>query len=197
MPLWLLLLVHSIIACSSLIDVTMLIPKIKTDIIYATNRNFTKKVIYTQPKCYLLKEVAGQLAKVQKELNEIGLGVLIWDAYRSLPVQKRLWDVCPDERYVGNPKKGGRHTRGTTVDLTIIRLADGKLLEMPTGFDDFTEKAACDSKDCSAEAKKNRLLLRVLMEKHGFSGIESEWWHFDYKGWQQYPVLSVEFDELA
>lgn len=181
---------------SKLVDVTSYIPSIKTDIIYATDRNFTGTPIYKAAKCFLLKEVADSLAEVQKKLHEKGLGLLVWDAYRPLPAQQRLWDVCPDPRYVSPPDKGGKHTRGTTVDLTIITLADGKPLEMPTGFDDLSPKARYDYPDVSAEAKKNRALLREIMEQHNFKVIINEWWHFDYIGWQDYPVLNVDFDKL-
>lgn len=180
-----------------LVDIERVIPNIKTDIVYATNRNFTGIVLYDNNfRCYLKKEVAEQLMKVQQELNEIGLGLLVWDAYRPLSVQCKLWSVCPDERYVTPPTKGGRHTRGTAVDLTIIHLSDGKQLEMPTGFDDFTLRAWSDYKDVSLEAKKNRLLLRLLMEKHGFQQLPTEWWHFDFHDWQESPVLSVGMHEL-
>ncbi len=186
-----------LIDATQLVDVTKVIPNIKTDIMYATDRNFTGKVIYKAPKCYLLQQVAEQLAKVQKELNEVGLGLLVWDAYRPLPAQWRLWNVCPGPRYVGDPRKGGFHTRGTAVDLTIIRLSDGSLLEMGTGFDDFSPRAAFDCADISDEAKRNRLFLKNLMEKYGFANYKNEWWHYNYHGWQNCPVLQIDFDALG
>ncbi len=180
-----------------LIDITKVIPNIKVDCVYATTRNFTGKQIYLKPICYLLKPVAKQLAKVQKELEKQGLGLHVWDAYRPLPAQKRLWDACPDERYVAPPSKGGYHTRGIAVDLTIRRLEDGKLLEMGTYHDDFTEKAHADCPDISDEAKRNRKMLCDLMVKHGFEPYRYEWWHFNFKGWQNYPVLEVDFDVIG
>ncbi len=182
---------------SLLVDVTKIIPNIKTDIIYTTDRNFTGKVIYQSPKCYLLKEIALALAKVQKELNQKGLGLLIWDAYRSPSAQWRLWNVCPDSRYVGDPRKGGRHTHGTAVDLTIICLSDGTMLEMGTGFDDFSPKAWFDCPDISSIAKKNRQQLKDIMERQGFINYSYEWWHFDYRDWQKYPVIEINFDLLV
>ena len=186
-----------LLGASHLVDVTKIIPNIKTDSIYATNRNFTGTVIYTSSKCYALKEVADQLKKVQSALNKDGLGLLIWDAYRPLPAQWRLWNVCPDPRYVGDPRKGGWHTRGAAVDLTIVRLSDNSLLAMGTGFDDFSPKAAFDCVDISDEAKKNRSLLKRVMEKYGFVNYKNEWWHYNYRRIQTYPVLSIEFAELS
>ncbi len=182
---------------SQLVDVMQVNERIKVDLIYATNRNFTGKVIYKQPKCYLLKEVAEQLNQVQKKLEKEGYGLLIWDAYRPLPAQQRLWDVCPDSRYVSPPSKGGKHTRGTTVDLTMVDLKTGKMVEMPTGFDDFSFKAASNYEGAPEQAKKNRALLQRVMIAHGFSTIKNEWWHFDYKDWNSYPVLEVDFELLS
>ena len=176
-----------------LVELTTIIPTIKIDLIYATDRNFTGKKIYTNPRCMLLKNVADKLACVQHELSKMGLGLLIWDAYRPLQAQKKLWEICPDSRYVCPPEKGGKHTRGTTVDLTLIRLIDGMQLEMPTGFDDFSPKAAADYADVSPAAKKNRALLQQIMCKYGFTIFRTEWWHFDIKDWQQYPVLDIDF----
>lgn len=105
-----------------LVNVHEIIPTICCDIRYATKNNFTKQVIYNSDACYLKKEVALALKKVQWELAAQGLGLKIWDAYRPVSAQRKLWEVVPDERYVGNPEKGGRHTRGTAVDVTLIRL---------------------------------------------------------------------------
>lgn len=178
-----------------MVDITKVNSSIKVDCVYATDNNFTGKVIYKESKCYALKEVAQKLDLIQKELEKRGLGLLIWDAFRPLPAQKKLWEICPDEKYVSNPAKGGRHTRGTAIDLTLVD-SKGNLLEMPTGFDDLSKKAWSDNNECSFEAKKNRALLKEVMEKHGFKQLPTEWWHFDYNGWQDYPVLDVDFDAL-
>ncbi len=180
-----------------MVNLRTFIPNVRIDCMYATDRNFTGKVIYKEPKCYLLKEVAEQLKKVQAELNKKGLGILVWDAYRPMEAQKRLWEVFPDPRYVAPPDKGGKHTRGTSIDLTIIQLSNGKQLEMPTEFDNFTKKAWLDSDDCSDEAKKNRTMLITAMKKYGFEPIKTEWWHFDYKGWRDLPPLQITFDQLS
>ena len=180
-----------------LVDITQVNPNIRIDCVYATPRNFTGKQIYLRPICYLLRPIAEQLSKIQKELEKEGLGLLVWDAYRPLPAQQRLYDAASDKRYVANPKMGGKHSRGTTIDLTIVRLSDGKLLEMGTYHDDFTEKAWYNYAAISAAAKKNRKELRDLMMAHGFEPIPHEWWHFDYHGWREYPVLKVDFELLG
>jgi D-alanyl-D-alanine dipeptidase len=168
---------------------------IMTDIIYATDKNFTHHIIYNSSVCLLRKEVAYALAQVQKELNKIGIGLKIWDGFRPLSAQWKLWEICPDEKYVSDPRKGGRHTRGTAVDVTLVDLRTGKELAMPTGFDDFTEKAWLDYQNISEEVKKNRQLLQDAMHKYGFTGIKTEWWHFDYNGWQNYEPLDLELPQ--
>ncbi len=181
----------------TLVDITKINPNIKIDCVYATTRNFTKKQIYLAPKCYLLTSVALQLDKIQRELEKQGLGLLVWDAYRPLSAQQRLWDAFPDPRYVADPKKGGRHSRGTAVDLTIVNLSDGTALEMGTDHDNFTKMAWPSATTISDKAKKNRKLLSALMVKYGFEPLATEWWHFDFHGWQEYPVLKIDFDVIG
>ena len=178
---------------------------------YATSDNFTHEVIYECSKCYLLHEVAMQLDAVQKELSQMiskehpkGLGLKLWDGYRPLSAQRKMWNICakqyPDEKerenYVSNPTKGGRHTRGTTIDLTIIDLATGRELDMGTPFDEFSKRAWRDYADLSNEVKNNRALLETIMQKYGFIGLKSEWWHFDFKNWQQHAPLDVALSQL-
>ncbi len=182
---------------SLVINITTVNPRIKTNILYAGPHNFTGKTIYPKSAaCYLLKNAALKLSAVQTALEQQGLGLLVTDAFRPLSAQQALWDACPDERYVSHPAKGGRHTRGTAVDVTLIQLSDGTALDMGTPVDDLTPKAAYNYPDISTEAKKNRTLLRTTMIKHGFEPYEDEWWHFDFKGWQTQPVLDVDFDTL-
>lgn len=186
-----------LVQSGNLVELQKINPNIRVHLVYATPHNFTGKIIYKKcAKAYLLKEVAQALSDVQKELELQGIGLLVWDAYRPMQGQQALWDACPDERYVYPPHKGGRHTRGTTVDLTLVDFKTGALCEMPTGFDSFTPQAASGSLDVSPKALKNRTLLQQVMEKHGFSKISNEWWHFDYKGWQDYAPLAIDFDAL-
>jgi D-alanyl-D-alanine dipeptidase len=120
----------------------------------------------------------------------MGLGLKVWDGFRPMAAQWKFWELVPDERYVSDPRKGGRHTRGTAVDLTLIT-KEGQELLMPSEFDDFSEKAHRDYKEAPLEAIWNRELLREVMESHGFEGLPSEWWHFDLKGWKDYPPLDL------
>ncbi len=174
---------------TSLVDIKTINPSIIVDLRYATTHNFTKQKIYTSMTCFLHKDTAHALDTIQKELAKRQLGLKIWDGYRSLAAQKKLWTICPDANYVCPPHKGGRHTRGTAVDVTLVDLKNNKELAMPTEFDNFTRKAWSEYQELSDDVKKNRTLLHTLMKKHGFESLKTEWWHFDLKGWRQYPVI--------
>lgn len=106
-----------------------------------------------------------------------------------------MWQVKPDSRYVANPTNGSRHNRGAAVDLTLVD-RNGKELEMPTGFDDFTVKAHRNYTGASAQAKKNRKVLEDAMKKYGFIPLPTEWWHFDAPGWDKFVILDVSFGAI-
>jgi D-alanyl-D-alanine dipeptidase len=175
---------------SELVDIQALIPNILVDLKYATEDNFVGQAVYDFHCCLLIKEAALQLYEVQAELEAVGLGLKVWDGYRPTSVQWKFWELLPDERYISDPRKGGRHTRGTAVDLTLVT-SDGKELLMPSGFDDFSEKAHQDYAEASDEAIQNRDFLREVMERHGFIGLPTEWWHFDLVGWKNYPPIDL------
>ena len=179
----------------TLVDIQKVIPTIKLNIRYATTNNFTGKKIYPVAKCFLQEPAALALKKAQEELLEKDLSLKVFDGYRPLSVQKIFWELLPDERYVANPKKGSRHNRGCAVDVTLVKL-DGTAVMMPTEFDDFTERAHSDFMNLPAEAIANRKLLRDVMEKHGFTVMPTEWWHFDFKGWEEYPILDIPIEKL-
>jgi len=190
---------------NELIELINLDPNIQLDIRYATTNNFTGKVIYSDARCYLQKEAAYSLIAVVKELKPLGLGIKVFDGYRPLEAQKILWNSAsrkfPDETeralYVANPTTGSRHCRGTAVDLTLINLSNGAEFEMPSDYDDFSEKAHREYSSMNSEKIRiNCKLLELVMEKHKFEPQSTEWWHFDYRGWEQHDVLNITFDEL-
>lgn len=155
------------------------IPDICIDLRYATENNFTGKVIYNFDDAYLRYGTVKKLKTVQDKLKADGLGLKIWDAFRPVAAQFKLWEICPDPTYVSDPnKKYSSHSRGNTVDVTLVD-ADGAELAMPTGFDDFTKLADRDYSDVKSKAaKKNVLLLENTMTDCGFKPYSGEWWHF-------------------
>jgi D-alanyl-D-alanine dipeptidase len=171
-----------------LVNIKSVIPNIQIDLKYATPANFTGQTVYAFQECFLRKEVALKLAEVQAELAARGLGLKIWDGFRPMAAQWKLWELVPDERYVSDPKKGGRHTRGTAVDVTLVN-QKGEELIMPSDFDDFSEKAHRGYSGVSEEAIFHSELLKEVMERHGFVGLPTEWWHFDFVGWESYASI--------
>ena len=162
------------------------IPSARQELLYATDRNFTGQVIYDFTDAYLRYGTVKKLIAVSEDLAQLGLSLKIWDGFRPVSAQFRLWEVCPDPAFVANPQKGfSSHSRGSTVDITLVD-TDGNELEMPTGFDDFSKKADRDYSDCTETAASHAELLEILMEKHGFRGYSAEWWHFSDT--DEYPV---------
>lgn len=178
-----------------LIDIRTVNDKIALDIRYATENNFLKRKVYPAARCVLRGAAAQALSQVQNDLVKQGLGLKVYDCYRPLSVQKLMWEILPDSRYVANPTKGSRHNRGAAVDLTLVD-RNGKELEMPTDFDDFTEKAFRNSKTATTQAQKNSLLLENAMKKYGFIPLATEWWHFDAPGWDKFSILDIPFGAI-
>ena len=159
---------------ATLVDVTTLAPRLRLDIRYATPRNFTHQTLYARARCLLHETVARRLADVERELAARGLGLVVYDCYRPLSVQRKMWALVPDERYVSDPAKGSRHNRGAAVDVGLVDRR-GRALPMPSGYDEFSVRAHRDfagGSDARAkEARANRALLEEIMTRHGFVGL--------------------------
>ncbi|MEI6276961.1 MAG: M15 family metallopeptidase [Prolixibacteraceae bacterium] len=181
---------------NQLVNLEKAVPGIVLDIRYATANNFTHQPVYPAPKAYVRKPVAEALMQIQQELNSKGMGLKIYDAYRPYAVTLKFFQLYPDTNFVASPKTGSRHNRGCAIDLTIIDIRSGKELEMPTSFDNFTERASHSFQDLSPDALQNRNILRETMIRHGFEALESEWWHYDFSGWRNFKIMDIAFDEL-
>jgi len=173
-------------------------PGLKADLRYASTRNFVGKRMYPAgtSETFLRKPAADAILRIQSELKNMGMGLKIFDAYRPYTVTCRFWELIKDERYVANPAKGSGHNRGLAIDLTIIRLADGKELNMGTDFDHFSDTAHHSFSGLPVEVLENRRLLKSLMEKHGFNALETEWWHYAWTNDKNYPVMDLSFRQL-
>lgn len=179
------------------VNVGIIYPPLLQEVRYSTTANFTGHLLYQFPAVFVHRDVAAALQKVQEELALEGLGLKIYDGYRPISVQARMWEAVPDERYVSDPSKSkGKHTRGTAVDVTLIDRM-GNELKMPTGYDDFTEKAHRSSRKWSKLERANSDKLEAVMKKHGFLPFAYEWWHFDYVGWENYPPVDISFEDLV
>ncbi len=153
--------------------------------------------MYDAPLMALVVEAVEALEKAHALVLREGYGFLLLDGYRPISVQQKMWDRIQDERFVSNPKKmGGRHTRGTAIDLTLTDLK-GNQVEMPTPFDSFSEKASYAFTDFPPLILKRRELLLRIMQEAGFEPLPTEWWHFDLKGWGQFPPLDLPLSSLT
>ena len=181
---------------NELINLEKFIPGIVLDIRYATENNFTKEKIYNLPRAYARKPVAESLKKAQEEFKSLGFGIKIFDAYRPYAATVNFYEVYKDTTYVASPYRGSRHNRGCAIDMTLIDLKTGKELPMPTEYDSFRKEAWPTTPVKDPVIKKNRDLIISVMEKHGFKVNSSEWWHFDFIGWQKFDVMDISFEEL-
>ncbi|MBO1264426.1 hypothetical protein J3A84_05145 [Proteiniclasticum sp. SCR006] len=162
------------------------------DLKYATDDNFTGQRVYPEDAPALLAlETALKLKIANERFEKDGYRIRIWDGYRPRSVQDIFWNLVPDPRYVADPSKGSIHNRGASVDVTLEDF-QGNVLEMPTDYDDFSEKASRNYQGSSEKARENMLYLTRIMEESGFKGLPSEWWHFDDKS-RTYPLLDVDF----
>jgi D-alanyl-D-alanine dipeptidase len=172
------------------------IPGIRLDIRYATNNNIMRRPMYRTAAAFLRLPAAEALKDIQQELKPLGYGLKIYDGYRPYRVTVDFYEAYHDSNFVASPYTGSRHNRGCAVDLTLIDLKTGKELDMPTPYDDFTERASATYANIPEKVRKNRQLLQDVMLQHGFVIYPSEWWHFDFEGWKAYPVMDLTFEEL-
>ncbi len=184
---------------ADLIELTKLSKTIKLDIKYATADNFVGRAVYPEARAFLQRPAAEALIRVHKLLKKEHLGAVIYDAYRPWAITKLFWEVVSlDQRiYVADPAKGSKHNRGCAVDMGIYDLKTGKAVPMPSGFDEFNERAWPTYKGGTEEERANRDKLRRMMEAEGFTVNPNEWWHFDYKGWDQYAIYDISFTEAG
>jgi zinc D-Ala-D-Ala dipeptidase len=181
-----------------LVPLKSIIPNIVYDLRYAGNNNFMRRPMYPGRvnTTYMRLPAARALAAVQQELNAKGLGLKIFDAYRPYSVTEKFWELVMDEKYVADPKKGSGHNRGLSADLTIIYLVNNTEMQMPTGFDNFSDTAHHNFMQIPFDALQNRKFLREIMTKHGFVPMETEWWHYSWPDDRQYEVIDIPFGEL-
>jgi zinc D-Ala-D-Ala dipeptidase len=182
-----------------LVELITLDNTIKLDIRYATANNFVGRAVYPEARAFLQKPAAKGVVNVHRKLRKQGLGIVIFDGYRPWTITKLFWEVVPEEqrKFVANPERGSKHNRGCAVDLSIFDLRTGELVDMPSDYDEFTERASPNYTGGTKQQTANRELLRKLMEDEGFTVNPNEWWHFDYKNWQDYAIYDISFNEVG
>jgi D-alanyl-D-alanine dipeptidase len=183
---------------ADLVELVGLDPTIRLDIRYATPDNIVRRAVYAQARAFLRRPVAEALLRVHHALRARGLGLLVFDGYRPWSVTKLFWDLSPpDQRaFLASPARGSNHNRGCAVDLSLFDLASGRGVEMPSGYDEMSPRAAPGYVGGRADERAHRDLLRAAMEKEGFVVDRSEWWHFNHRDCHRYPILDLPFEAL-
>lgn len=157
-----------------------LIPDAIFDLRYATTNNFVGEQLYPCPTCWLRPPAAQALVSVADTFRKAGYRLILFDCYRPVPVQERLWAIKPDATYVTPPAKGSMHNRGLAVDIGLADM-EGIPYDMGTAFDFFGRKAHHDFYDLDADILARRTLLKEQMASAGFGHIRSEWWHYSFQ----------------
>lgn len=185
---------------------------LKSDMRYTGDNNFIGRPItgYEAPVCYLTVEAADALSRVQAQLSAFGLGLKVFDCYRPARAvanfaswARDLEDQVMKEVFYPNVDKSklfelgyiaerSGHSRGSTMDLTIIDLETGVELDMGSPWDLFDGLSWPSDPRPTPEQRGNRALLQTMMLANGFRGIKEEWWHFTLND-EPYPDTYFDF----
>lgn len=163
------------------------------DMKYATKDNFLKAKVYDCAECYLRSKTVIALIEANKEFIRRGYRIKIFDCYRPLEIQKKMWEIVSNPIYVADPAKGSIHNRGGAVDLTLVD-AGGRELDMGTPFDYFGIEASHNYINTSETVQENRKLLKSVMTTANFNAFDSEWWHYNLKSALNDKISNVKWD---
>jgi D-alanyl-D-alanine dipeptidase len=183
---------------TDLVELVTIDRSIKLDIRYATTNNFLGAPFYSQARAFLQRAAAEAVAHASAALHTRGYGLLVHDGYRPWYVTKAFWDATPDDKrwLVANPASGSKHNRGCAVDLTLYDLATGEVIDMPSTYDESTQRAYAFYPGGTDLQRWHRALLRRTMEAEGFTVNPTEWWHFDYRDWRDYAIANIRFEQI-
>ena len=163
------------------------------DMKYATEANFLKSKVYDCAECYLRLKTVKALIKANSKFMKLGYKIKLYDCYRPLDVQKKMWALVSNPSYVANPSKGSIHNRGGAIDITLVDFT-GKELDMGTPFDFFGPEASHDYKGFSKEIIANRALFKKIMISSKFQSFDSEWWHYNLKNAKLDPISNFKWN---
>ncbi|MDQ2766418.1 MAG: M15 family metallopeptidase [Gemmatimonadota bacterium] len=185
-------------ATPDLVELTSLDSTIHLEVRYATTNNFLGTRFYPQARAFLQRPAAEALVRAHRWLRTRGYGILVHDSYRPWYVTKMFWDATPPDKhiFVADPNDGSRHNRGAAADITLYDLRTGKPVDMPSTYDETSDRAFANYPGGTSLARWQRALLRRAMEHEDFTVYHAEWWHFDYKGWSDYPILNIPYTDI-
>jgi D-alanyl-D-alanine dipeptidase len=181
-----------------LVEIVSLDPTIRLDIRYATPNNLAGRSVYSEARAFLQRPAAEALVRVHRGLRTRGYGLLIFDGYRPWSVTKLFWEITPPGKrgFVADPAVGSKHNRGCAVDLSLYDLKSGREVQMPSAYDEMSERANPQYMGGPPAARAARDLLRAALEAAGFTVEPNEWWHFNYAECERYPILDVPFSAI-
>jgi D-alanyl-D-alanine dipeptidase len=184
---------------SELVDLETVSDTFVLDIRYASTNNFMGFPLYRQAKAFLQRPAADALARVEKRLEGHGFGLIVYDGYRPWHVTWLFWEQSEDDQklFLANPAEGSKHNRGCAVDVGLFLLSTKQPVDFPSDFDEMTSRSFSDYEGGTEQQNLHRALLREAMEAEGFAVHPHEWWHFDYKEWQLYPIENFSFESLT
>ena len=173
--------IHTSIADSTFVNLKDYSSDFVYNMKYATEDNFLNAKVYDCAECYLRLKTVKALVAANESFIKLGYRIMIFDCYRPLSVQKKMWKIVSNPSYVADPSKGSIHNRGGAVDITLVD-ENGEELNFGTAFDFFGKEASHSYKKLNKKIIKNRKFLRKIMEENGFKALESEWWHYNFSG---------------
>jgi CubicO group peptidase (beta-lactamase class C family)/D-alanyl-D-alanine dipeptidase len=173
-------------------------PSLRLDVRYATNNNLMGFPLYARVGAYMQRPAAQAVARADAALHAKGYSLIIHDAYRPWFVTKMFWDATPPAGhiFVADPSEGSRHNRGCAVDLSMVDLKTGELVKMPGVYDEMSSRSFPQYVGGTSLERWRRDTLRTAMEAQGFEVYAFEWWHFDFQGFERYPILNLDFDQI-
>jgi D-alanyl-D-alanine dipeptidase len=183
---------------SDLVEPARLDPGLKLDVRYATPDNFMRAPVYPEARVFLQRPAAEALVRVNRALRDEGYGLLLFDGYRPWYVTWMFWEATPNDQrnFVADPAVGSRHNRGAAIDLSLYDLRSGLEVPMPGAYDEFSERAHPAYTGGTPAQREARDRLRRAMEAEGYTVNADEWWHFDFRDWDKYPIGNVYFKDL-
>ncbi|HEX7485405.1 MAG TPA: M15 family metallopeptidase [Vicinamibacterales bacterium] len=185
---------------SELVELVQLDPTVRLDIRYATANNFVGRPVYPEARAFLQRPAAEALLAAHRWLKERGYGVLVYDAYRPWTITKLFWEITPADKriFVADPAVGSKHNRGCAVDIGLVDLRTGREVEMPSAYDEMSERAFVSYTGGTPEQREHRDLLRKAMEREGYFFVyPEEWWHYDFKDSRDYAVQDIPFSAIV
>ncbi len=190
---------HGQFRAPDLVELVKLDSTIHLEIRYATTNNFLGTRFYPEARAFLQRPAAEALVRAHRALERMGYGILVHDSYRPWYVTKMFWDAVPQDKkiFVADPADGSRHNRGAAADISLYDLATGKPVEMVSTYDETSDRAFANYPGGTSHQRWLRALLRHAMEAEGFTVYHAEWWHFDYRGWENYPILNIPYDQIG